>query len=174
MEFTFDTVYDQKAVTAMARGLRMTIRKKRSRRSHIFGWFVIGLVLLLTLPLDGSPLVIEGRTVVTWAAGLLIFVTLLFEDRINAWLARRRMLAGTDRAVSTFTEDGYCTETAVGKTEWRYENIQHVAEDKDYFIFVFDKRYAQVYAKDGMTGGTVEEFRAFISKMTGKELQSMK
>lgn len=39
MEFTFDTVYDQRAVTAMAHGLRKTIRKKHSRRSHIFaGW----------------------------------------------------------------------------------------------------------------------------------------
>ena len=174
MGFTFDTVYDQKAVTAMARGLRKTIRKKHNFRSHIFGWLVIALALLLTLPRNGEPLVIDGRTILTWGAALLIFVTLLFEDKINAWLARRRMMAGTDRAVSTFTEEGYCSETAVGKTEWRYESIQHIAEDKDYFVFVFDNRHAQVYAKDGMSGGTVEEFRAFISKVTGKELQSMR
>ena len=71
MEFIFDTVYDQKAVTAMAHGLRKTIRKKHSRRSHVFGWLVIGLVLLLTLPLDGETLVIEGRTIITWTAGLV-------------------------------------------------------------------------------------------------------
>lgn len=170
MEFIFDTVYDQKAVTAMAHGLRKTIRKEHSRRSHIFGWLVIALILLLTLPRNGEPFVIEGRTIITWAAGLLIFVTLLFEDKINAWIARRRMMAGTGRAASTFTESGYCSETAAGKTQWRYENIVHIAEDKNYFIFVFDKRYAQVYAKQGMAGGTVEEFRAFICAKTGKEV----
>jgi len=170
MEFVFDTVYDQKAVTAMAHGLRKTIRKRRSRRSHVFGWFVIALILLLTLPLDGAPLVIEGRTIVTWAAGLLILFTLLFEDKLNAWIARKRMLAGTDKAVCTFTQEGYCSESAMGKTEWRYENIGQIAEDADYFIFVFDKSHAQVYAKETMTGGTVEEFRAFISQRTGKEV----
>lgn len=170
MNFTFETVYDQKAVTAMAHGLRKTSRKKHSRRSHVFGWLVVALVLLLTLPRGGEPLVIEGRTVLTWAAGLLILVTLLFEDKLNAWFARRRMLAGTDRAVTTFTEEGYCSETTMGKTEWRYENIAHVAEDADYFIFVFDKRYAQVYAKRGMTGGTAEDFRAFLREKSGKEI----
>ena len=173
MEFTFDTVYDQKAVTAMARGLRKTIRKKHSRRSHLFGWLVIALILLLTLPRGGKPLVIEGRTILTWAAGLLIVVTLLFEDGINAWFARRRMLAGTDRASATFTEDSYCTESAAGKTEWYYENIRYIAEDKDSFIFVFDKRHAQVYAKRGMTGGGVEEFRGFLTQKTRKEIQNI-
>jgi hypothetical protein len=171
MEFTFDTVYDQTAVTAKAHGLRKTSRKKHSRRSHVVGWMVIVLVLLLTLPRNGEPLVIEGRTILTWAVGVILLVTLLFEDKINAWFARRRMMKGTDRAVSTFTEGGYCSETAAGKTEWRYENIAHLAEDANYFIFLFDQRYAQVYAKQGMGGGTVEEFRDFIARMTGKELQ---
>lgn len=174
MEFTFDTVYDQRAVTAMVHGLRKTIRKKHSRRSHIFGWLVIALILLLTLPQGGEPLAIEGRTVVTWAAGLVILVTLLFEDKINAWIARRRMMVGTDRATSVFTEESYSSETAAGKTQWPYENIREIAEDKNYFVFIFDKRYAQVYAKQGMTGGTEEEFRAFITEKTGKEVQSIK
>lgn len=170
MEFTFDTVYDQKAVTAMAYGLRKTIRKKKNRRSRVFGCFVVALALLLTLPLDGEALVLKGRTIITWAAGLLVFVTLLFEDKINAWIARKRMLTGTDRAVTTFTQEGYCSETGMGRTEWRYENIQQIAEDENYFIFVFDKNYAQVYAKRGMTGGTAEEFRTFISRKIGKEV----
>ena len=174
MEFTFETVYDQKAVTAMAHGLRKTIRKKRSRRSHVFGWLVIVLVLLLTLPLDGEPLQIEGRTIITWAAGLMVLITLLFEDKINAWIARGRMMAGTDRAVCTFTQDGYCSESAAGKTEWHYENIRYIAEDKNYFVFIFDKNHAQVYAKQGMTHGTAEEFRTFIAEVTGKEVQCIK
>lgn len=170
MEFTFDTVYDQKAVTAMARGLRKTIRKKHSRRSHIFGWLVILLILLLTLPLDGEPFVVEGRTIITWGAGAMILVALFFEDSLNAWFARRRMMAGTGRSVSVFTEEEYCSETAAGKTQWRYDTITQIAEEKDYFIFVFDKRYAQVYDKRTLSGGTLEEFRTFLTQKTGREI----
>ena len=98
MEFSFDTIYDQKALTAMARGLRKTVRKKHSRRSHIGGWIVILFILLLTIPLDEELVIVEGRTIITWGAGLAILVALLFEDKLNAWLARRRMMPGTDRA----------------------------------------------------------------------------
>ena len=171
MEFTFDTVYDQKAVTSMARGLRKTIRRKRSRRAHIFGWILIVLTLLLILPRNGEPLVIDGRTVITWATGLFVLIALLFEDKLNAWFARRRMMAGTNHAVSTFTQDSYCSESAAGKTEWRYENIQQIAEDKNYFTFIFDQRYAQVYDKRTLTGGNEEEFRRFIAERTGQEIQ---
>ena len=48
MEFVFETSYDQKGLTAMARGLRKTLRKKKSRRSHVFGWAVVVLGLLLS------------------------------------------------------------------------------------------------------------------------------
>lgn len=171
MRFAFDTVYDQKAVTAMARGLRKTIRKKRSRRSHILGWILIAMDLLLTLPRNGEPLVIDGRTVVTWAAGLFVLIALLFEDKLNAWFARRRMMPGTNRAASVFTEESYSSETAAGTTQWKYDNIREVAEDKNYFIFVFDQRYAQVYDKRTLTGGSAEEFRVFIRQKTGKKVQ---
>ena len=163
MEFTFDTAYEQKALTAMARGLRKTIRKKHSCRSHIFGWFVILFILFLTVPLDGEPFVVEGRTIITWAAGVMILVALLFEDNLNAWFARRRMMPGTDRATSVFKEESYRSETAAGMTQWRYENIREIAEDKNYFIFVFDQRHAQVYDKRALSGGSAEEFRVFIS-----------
>ena len=171
MEYTFDTVYDQKTVTAMARGLRKTIRKKRSRRSHIFGWFLIPLILLLTIPLDGAPLVVEGRTVITWAAGAVILVALLFEDKLNAWFACRRMLPGTDHATSVFTEANYSSETAAGTTQWRYDAIRELAEDNNYFIFVFDQRYAQVYDKRTLRGGSEDAFRSFLCRKTGKEIR---
>ena len=103
----------------------------------------------------------------------MILVTLLFEDKLNAWFARRRMMAGTDRAVSVFTEENYCSETAAGKTQWRYDNIRYIAEDKNYFVFVFDQRYAQVYDKRTLNGGSVEAFRTFISQKTEKEIQRM-
>ena len=47
MEFQLETRYDQKGLNALARALRKTIRKKRSRRSHIFGWCIVALAILL-------------------------------------------------------------------------------------------------------------------------------
>ena len=77
MEFTVETVYDQRAVTAMAKGLRKTIRKKHSKRAHVFGWLVVLLALILTLPLDGGAVEVTGRTIITWVAGAVTLVTLL-------------------------------------------------------------------------------------------------
>ena len=65
MEFRFETQYTAKTMAVMARALRKTIRKKRSRRSHIFGWVVFALGVLLVL-INGFAL--NFRTVITLAA----------------------------------------------------------------------------------------------------------
>lgn len=78
MEFTFETVYTQKAVTAMARTLRKTLRKKRSRRSRILGWTAFVIAVLLTLPLGDREFAIGFRTIITWIAALVILIALLF------------------------------------------------------------------------------------------------
>ena len=171
MEFTFETVYNQKAVTTMARTLRKTLRKKRSRRTHIFGWIVIVIAVLLTLPLGDKEFAINFKTIVTWIAALAILITLLFEDRMNGYVARKRMLAGMDRATTVFNEEGYVTTTSIGRTEIPYDrNIDLLAETKDYFVFIFDKSHAQVYDKHSLSGGTLDEFRKFIQSKTGKEV----
>lgn len=171
MEFTFETVYNQKAVTTMARTLRKTLRKKRSRRSHIFGWIVLVIAVILTLPLGEKEFAINFKTIITWIAASAILVALLFEDRMNGYVARKRMLAGMDRATTAFNDESYITTTSIGKTEFPYDrNIDLLAETKDYFVFVFDKSHAQVYDKHALAGGTLEEFRKFISEKTGKEI----
>ena len=165
MEFGFETVYNREALTVMAKGLRKTVRKKHSRRSHFFGWVVFVLALLVSLPSETG---IESKNVVTWLVAAVLLLTLLLEDRLNGWIAKKRMLPGTDRAVATFSEDGYYSETAMGNTEWKYENVSALAETKDYFVFVFGFNHAQVYDKRSLTGGTVAEFRAFIQEKTEK------
>ena len=34
---------------------------------------------------------------------------------------------------ATFTEEGFYSETEVGKTEWNYDRVLILAEIKDYF-----------------------------------------
>ncbi len=93
MEFVFETIYNQKAMTNMAKVLRKTLRKKRSRRSHIFGWIIV--ILSVFLGWDGLNL--DLRRIITWLAILIIVIVLVWEDQINGYMARKRMLAGTDR-----------------------------------------------------------------------------
>ena len=173
-EFTFETTYNQKAMTTMARALRKTVRKKHSRRSHIFGWIITVLAVLLVLPIGEREVVFNFRTVITWAVIVIIVATLLFEDWINGYIARKRMLPGTAVALCTFGEDGYVSETKAGKTEWKYDNIETIAETKDYFVFLFGKNHAQVYDKNSLQGGSIEEFRTFLVKKTEKEFWSVK
>ena len=41
MDFRFETDYDLDTLTAMAKGIRRTVRKKRSRRVHAFAAIVV-------------------------------------------------------------------------------------------------------------------------------------
>ena len=171
MEFVFETDYNQRAMTAMAKGLRKTVRKKHSRRSHIFGWIVLAVALLLSWISDGNA---GTGTLVTWAAAVVMVFTMVFEDMINGYVARKRMLPGTAHAKVIFTEGGYRSETAAGNTEWKYENIAAMAELPRYFVFLFGNNHAQVYDKRSLTGGTAEAFRAFMEAQTGKTVEILK
>lgn len=171
MEFTFETQYNAKTMAVMAKALRKTIRKKHSRRSHVFGWIVIVLALLLLM---SKGFVFDVRTIVTLVATLLILTVLLFEDRINGYMAKKRLLPGTERAVTVFSENGFTSATDIGKTEWNYDKIMMIAEAADFFVFVFSASHAQLYDKRHLHGGTAEDFRCFIETATEKQILQIK
>ena len=171
MKFTNETNYDQKTMTALAHALRKTLRAKRNKRTHIVGWIVVALSALL---LWGKGFQVNAQTVFTVLVVLIMTATLLWEDHINGYIARKRLLKGLDKSVTTFDEEGYETVTAVGKTQWTYEVIGQIVELKDCFVFVFDKSHGQVYLKSGFTEGTVEEFRGFIEGKTKKNIRKIK
>lgn len=171
MEFTFDTQYNAKTMAVMAKALRKTIRKKHSRRSHIMGWIVIVLAVLL---MAANGFTLEMRTVVTAIAVLAILLALLFEDRINGSIAQKRLLAGTERAVTVFREDSFVSATEVGKTEWNYDKILTIAEAGDFFVFILSANHAQLYDKRSLQGGTTEDFRRFIETAAGKQILQVK
>ena len=118
MGIQFETDYNMETLTAMAKSLRKTVRKKRSRRVHIFAAVVLilGLLTILATTAGGEPLGASG--VVTLLAMLVVILVSLFEDKLNAWFARKRLLPGTEHAAATFEEDGYVSATGV--TESRF------------------------------------------------------
>ena len=177
MKFTFETEYNQKTLSVMAKCIRNTVRKKKSKRSHIFGWIVLVLALLLSFSSGDEGFVIDSRKVITWIAALAILIALIFENQINGYFARKRILPGTEKAVSTFDTENtgsFFSETAVGKTEFSYDRIGLIAETTEYFVFLFSQSHAQIYDKNNISGGTAQEFRNFISEVTKKEIITVK
>lgn len=174
MKFEFVTVYDQKAFTSMAKTLRKTIRRKHSRRSHIFGWIVVALALLLAFFAGEEGFVLDARTIFTFFVSAVMVGALIFEDALNGYIARKRTLPGTDKSVCTFTEDGYKSVTEIGTTEWAYDKPVVLAETEEYFVFIFSASHAQLYDKRSISGGTADEFRTFIEEKTGKVIQKVK
>lgn len=168
MEFTFETRYDQKAMTAMARGLRKTVRRKRNRRSHIFGWILVLLALLLSFwSSDGGFAVrLELRPIITFIIAIVLFVVLVWEDTINGYVARRRLLPGTEKSQTTFNENEFISSTDIGTSAFQYDKIKMIAETTDYFVFIYSISHAQVYDKKSISGGTLEQFRDLIENTT--------
>ena len=172
MNFVFNTVYDMDSLTAMARAVRKTTHKKRSKRSHIFGIIVVALaVLLVAVSVLADKF--SFNTFVTALAGIIIIMALIFEDRLNAYIALKRMIKGSEKGVVTFNDDNYVSSTEVGTTEFKYKNIEAIAKRGDYIVFVFSRRHAQVYDLTAMTNGTTKEFCKFIEKKTGLEIQKI-
>ena len=177
MQYTFETEYNQKSLSAMAKCIRNTARAKRSRRSHTFGWIVIALALLLSFASGDEDFTVTFNTVLTWLVAAVILVTLVFEDQLNGYVAGKRMLKGTEKAVSTFdteNSDTFISETEVGKSEFSYDKIAMIAETDRYFVFVFSASHAQIYDKNTLSGGTVNGFREFRTQRTEKTVEKVK
>lgn len=171
MGIQFETDYNMETLTAMAKSLRKTVRRKRSRRVHIFAAvvLVLGILTILATVAGGEPLGASG--VVTL---LVVILVSLFEDRLNAWFARKRLLPGTEHAVATFEEDGYVSATGVTESRFSYAQIVAVAETARYFVFALSSHHTQAYDKRTIRGGSVEDFRAFIAEKTGKLVENIK
>lgn len=171
MRFVIQTTYDQKGMTAMARTLRKSLRRKKSTRTHIFGGVFFAVVLLLLIA-EGWPF--SARGWMTAVIALAVLVVLLWQDQLNGWLAGRKTLPGMELVEAVFTEDEYVNRAATVETHWHHEQIKAAFETKDYFVFFLSDRHGQIYDKHGFLEGTPEDFRTFISEQTGKPVEYIK
>lgn len=169
MNFTVETAYTPASMSVMAWALRKTVRAKRSKRSHRFGI----LVLLLGLVLMLSEEAVTFRLILTLAAMAAIVLALIFEDRLNGYIAFKRILPGMATSSVTFHEEGYHSETAMGSSDFHYDTILMLAEHRDYFVFIFSASHAQIYDKRTLAGGSCEGFKAFLTEKTGKDWASV-
>lgn len=169
MEFIIETVYDDSAMKALAKGLRKTLRAKRSKRSRILATVVV----ILGTFLIWSQKTLDIRAVMTALAMLAIIFVLLREDDINGKIAKKRGLPGLDSAVTTFGEENYHSVTALGETTFGYDRILALAETENHFLLLYSPSHGQVYSKKNLTGGTQQEFRIFLETRTGLTMQKI-
>ena len=168
MAYTLETVYNRAACTAMARALRKTVRKKQSRRTHIFGAAAAAAGVLLALPWY-QGYVFGLRTAVTLIAVAVILLAMLLEDRLNGSSAARHMVKGTEKNRCVFSEDGFTTENAVGKTQWQYSSVSRVVRTGDYLVLLFDRHHAQAY--DLRRVADPEGLTQFAAAKTGRPVE---
>lgn len=63
------------------------------------------LALLLVLPIGDRVVTFDFRTVITWLVILILLFVLIFADSINGYIARKRMLKGTEKSKASFRDD---------------------------------------------------------------------
>ena len=174
MEFRFETDYNLETLTAMAKGLRKTVRRKRNRRTRIFAGIVLVIGLVSSALSIASKEPLGARNLLVLLAMLCVIYASLQEDRLNARAAKCRLLPGTEHAGCVFGEDGYTIKTSVTESRFSYSQIRAVAELPRYLVLALSNNQAQAFDKESLSGGTIEEFRAFLADKTGKPVQQIK
>lgn len=169
MEFNIVTEYNLAALQHMAKALRKTIRKKRSRRSHILGILVVILGIILIL----SATEWNIKTTVTAIATLAIVIALIFEDGINGYIAWKRRLPGLKSAITTFHESGFHSETEIGASDFSYEIIQQIVLTERYLVFILGTSHGQVYDLQTLQGGSMEFFLDFLTARNGLTVERL-
>lgn len=169
MKFTCHTTYDQKALTAMARAVRKTIRAKRSRRIRLYAWVIIGL-LLVSLWLSWGNV---WQSVLNCAVIAALLLINWKEDALNGYFAKRKALPGTDAADTAFYPDYYLVKTWAAESKWHYDKILALAQTRDYLVFVMGKDHALAMEKATLEGGSMREFCCFLEEKSGRKIQNI-
>lgn len=171
MEFQMHTTYDRPAMTAMARAVRKTVNRKRTLFIHIWMYAVFLLGILCAIPLDGT---LTSSNIICALVAFFMLAARILEDFLDGWMAYRYILPGTEQVEATFTAEHYCTRSQISTTKWSYETVAAIVESPRYFVFILSQKYAQIYDKTTLTGGSCEQFRALLETAAGKSILFMK
>lgn len=167
------TEIDHRAMTALARANRKTLRRGQSGPVRALAWFVVALELFLTVTYVRGG---ETDWPVNALLGLFMLGCLLLEDRIGGAAALRRIPPDRRTVNATFQGDSssYVHRTRAGESWQLYSQLRAAVETEDYFILLQDRRHGQVYDKKGFSWGTPQEFRELIHKKTGLKIEKIR
>ena len=169
MELTFDLCYDQKSMTAMARALRAGLQEEQDKKSRFVGWAFVVLV----------PVIILFSGKLGWAqiAGLILAAVfaayLIWQDKVNGYLALKKLPEKMRKGTWLFREDGYFSNTEAGESDYSYDKIFLMAESGNYLFLVFHEGTAHIIDMSTVKGGTADDFRRLLRKKTSLTIQKV-
>ena len=168
MEFTFDLNYDLKAMTAMARAIRVGLQEEQNKKSKIIGWgFVALTVLILLMSSTFGWMQIAASIIIALFAAYLIW-----QDQVNAYFAMKKLPAKMRTGRWLFRDDGYFSDTEAGESDYSYKNIFMMVESQGYMILVFHEGRAHIIDLSTIQGGTADDFRRLLRKKTSLTIQT--
>lgn len=167
MEFTFDLDYNLNAMTAMAKAIRCGLQEEQDKKSKIIGWvFVVLTVFILLLSGNFGWMQIAATVII-----ILFACYLIWQDRINGYLALKKLPAKMRKGRWLFREDGYFSDTEAGESDYSYKNIFMMVESQGYMILVFHEGNAHIIDLSTIQGGTAADFRKLLRKNTNLTIQ---
>lgn len=170
MDFTFQTIYDHGALTAISRALRKTYHRKNSLITRIFMVLLLAFGLYASTPLGGHEFKLTAGSVICYITLIIAAVTLFWEDGVNALFAKKRFARGDCVIDAQFDDEGFTIGSDDNKTYCVYQRINHLAETKYFYIFIFNEHRAEVFEKESLAGIEDETFREFICEKTEKQI----
>ena len=174
MRFNFVTIYNTKTLALLSKaGAQVNSRTK----SLI--WRLIGAVIAVYMLCMGvmSIALLEGMEifgVIYLVCGIAVGAWTLFVYRIRAWYVQKFFLKGPQEQKAFFTEEHYEIIAGEDHAVGEYEDLWKIAQNDRYFLLFLGKNVGHILAKEGMTGGTPEQFQAFLEERTGKQMFQMK
>ena len=171
MEFVNQTVIGKKELTALARGARKAVRRKRGTAVRLIGTAVILLnVLFCVLSIQVG----DSRWWLNGALALFLLVIVYGEDWLNGQINAKNILPEAKEVTASFGPEEYVSATASSENRFSYDQIHAVCETDAYFLFYLDRNLGQIYDKNGFTKGTAMAFRDFISRKTGLPVRNVR
>ena len=169
MEFTFDLNYDLKAMTAMARAIRVGLQEEQNKKSKIIGWgFVALTVLILLMSSTFGWMQIAASIIIALFAAYLIW-----QDQVNAYFAMKKLPEKMRTGRWLFRDDGYFSDTEAGESDYSYKNIFMMVESQGYMILVFHEGRAHIIDLSTIQGGTAQDFRRLLRRETSLTIQEV-
>ena len=169
MEFTFDLNYDLKAMTAMAKAIRVGLQEEQNKKSKIIGWgFVALTILILLMSSTFGWMQIAASIIIALFAAYLIW-----QDQVNAYFAMKKLPEKMRTGRWLFRDDGYFSDTEAGESDYSYKNIFMMVESQSYMILVFHEGRAHIIDMSTIQGGTAQDFRRLLRRETSLTIQEV-
>ncbi|MDE7221188.1 MAG: YcxB family protein [Oscillospiraceae bacterium] len=171
MEFVNRTVIGSKELTALSRGTRKAVRRRKSLIVQILAVLIIALNLLFAW---ASWRVGDSRWWLNGAVAVFLLVITWREDWFSLQLTGRYVQPDAQEVTTSFGPDGFTQTSKAADGRFQYSQIEKICETSDYFLFYLDHNLGQIYDKNGFTKGTAMSFREFIIRKTGLMVQNVR